>query len=175
MSCTFFEKRSTVIGRKPIQIIDNAVNEETVKQSIFPGVHENNGSDVEDHEELPPGDLGMNISVPYYAVAYDGSQVVPCCTATKQNLVQFDNVVSLISVSFSFPQSSKVCQAVCNRLFDAIKIYIFFDGGASNLSRITCVLGHQMIADLMARSWAFSETTYVYTDVFSSSYLDVRI
>lgn len=70
----FFEKLSSVIGRKRVSTINNAIVEMIVQYLMFPAACSDS---EEDSAEGPPrGDLGMTVFVPQRVFPDDGAEVV---------------------------------------------------------------------------------------------------
>lgn len=173
----FFEKRSTLVGRKRVFTIEKDIVEVVVKECLMPSsedADEDADEDDADVENLR-GDIGMEAFKPEYEVTEDGSKVVACYKVTVPNPLQFDYVVSLLAAGLSFRQISRVVLENRDRLGCASKTGCLSDGEASCYSRIVCAVGLQILSDLMKKSWAFAVASDVCTDDFGNSHLDVRV
>lgn len=166
----FFEKRSTVVGRKSIFTIDKSIVDVIILELLMPAAPR----DDDGGKELR-GDRGMDVSEPQYVIEDDGSKVVSCYNVTIVNPLQFDYVVSLLAAGLLFRQISRVILENHDRLGCASKTHCLSDGEASCFSRIVFAVGLQIIADVMSKSWAFAVASDVSTNDFGNSYLDVRI
>jgi hypothetical protein len=77
----FFEKRSTVTGRKRVFIIEASIVDGIVKELLKPP----NSDDEADPSAMPRGDPGMKVFEPAYVVASDGSKTISCYRVTINN------------------------------------------------------------------------------------------
>jgi hypothetical protein len=175
----FYEKRSTIVGRKRIVTIDKSIVDVIVSELLLGRIE--NEDEAEDQQQgtnnggLKPGDRGMQVFVPQHVMLDDGSQDVSCYTVEILNVLQFDYVVSLLGAGLSFRQIARVIQENRDRLGCASKTGCISDGEVSCFARIVCAVGLQIIADIMSRTWAFAVGSDVATDDFGHSHLDVRV
>lgn len=179
----YYEKRSTVVGRKRIVTIDKNIVEVIVSELLLGGNDSNEDENPEDEEintstagtRLRAGDRGMEVFTPQLVAADDGSQIVSCYTVSIPNILQFDYVISLLGAGLSFRQISRVVRENRDRLGCASKTGCISDGEVSCFARIVCAIGLQIISEIMSRSWAFAVGSDVATNDFGHSHLDVRV
>jgi hypothetical protein len=167
----FFEKRSTVIGRKRVFAIDMPIVDGIVMVFLNPP----KSDDEADPYAVPRADSGTNVFEPEYVIETDGSKTMSCYRVTINNALQFEYVVSLLAASLTFRQISRVLRENRERLGCASKTGCVTDGEASSFSRIVCAVGLQILSDLISRSWAFAVSSDVSIDAFGQSHLDVRL
>lgn len=149
-----------------------------VREFMLPPTRNDDAEDADADDggaEAPPCDHFMSFFVPQNFVSDDGTRVLLCYTVNFNNPSQLDYIFSLLGAGISFSQITRVFQENQNRLGVAGKLCCVSEGDSSNIARITCALGRQMIAYLMSQSWAFSVATDVSQDYFGESHLDVRI
>ena len=170
----FFGKRSTIIGSKCVFTVNKAIVKVIIQEFMLTTLCGKDDNDNDGKGTLT-GDQGMNIFLPQYVVADDGTKVVSCYFVTIHNRLQYDYIVALLSAGLLFRQISRVVQENRDQLFIAIKLGGVSEGDDSNFLPVTCILGLQIIAELILHSWAFSVATDVLTEGFGSSHLDVRI
>ena len=176
----FFEKRSTIVGRRRIVTIDKNIVEVIVAELLLGGTEESaEGEDNEQEqdvaERLKAGDRGMQVFSPHLVTADDGSEIVSCYTVVIANVLQFDYVVALLGAGMSFRMISRVVKENRDRLGCASKTGCVSEGEVSCFARIVCAIGLQIIADIMSSTWAFAIGSDVATDDFGHSHLDVRV
>jgi hypothetical protein len=185
----YYEKRSTIVGRKRVVTIDKNIVEVIVSELLLGGTDDSTDAGNEEDEEinnnnnapavggtrLQAGDRGMRVFTPQQVTADDGSQIISCYSVSIPNILQFDYVVSLLAAGLSFRQIARVVRENRDRLGCASKTGCLSDGEVSCLARIVCAIGLQIISDIMTRAWAFAVGSDVATDDFGHSHLDVRI
>ena len=177
----FFERRSTIVGRKRIVTIDKSIVEVIVAELLLGGSE--SAEDEQEAEEgnqnngqlLKSGDRGMQVFVPQLVTENDGTKIVSCYTVVIANILQFDYVVCLLGAGLSFRQIARVVQENRDRLGCASKTGCVSEGEVSCFARIVCAIGLQIIADIMSTTWAFAIGSDVATDDFGHSHLDVRV
>eukprot|EP00171_Calliarthron_tuberculosum_P018275 IDg18275t1 len=185
----FFEKRSTIVGKKRIFRIDKNIVEVIAKEMLMPQQADYTGGDDDEdgvghRDGVPAGDLGMSVFEPVYVndrySAHSDDDVgaemgVSCYQVTVSNPLQYDYVVSFLGARLSFRKISKVVLENRDNLGCAVKTGYVSDGDASCFSRILSAVHLQVLAELMATSWAFAVGSDVSTDDFRNSQLDVRV
>ena len=135
----FFDKRSTIVGKKRIFAIDKNVDKVIVKDILMPpqtsgATGYENGESNCPCNGVPPGDHGMRVFQSIYVSDEenanrndDASKVVSCYHVALSNPLQFDYVVSLLAARLSVRQilqvvlenryqlGCEVNQAVCQK------------------------------------------------------------
>ena len=160
----FFEKRSQLVGNKRIFSLNKEIVEGIIKR-LF----------VDSENELA-GDRQMGSFQPMFEGNEDGmDRVISMYTVSIPNPTQFNYVVSLLAAGLSFEQVAKVVKENRDQLGTAMKTGSISPGEVSEFSRIVCAVGLQIIADVMAGSWAFALASDVSSDNFGNSHLDVRV
>ena len=105
----FLGKRSTIIGSKCVFTVNKAIVKVIVQEFMLTTVYGKDDNDNDGKGTLT-GDQGMNIFLPQYVVADDGTKVVSCYFVTIHNRLQYNYIVALISSGYLFPQILRVVQ-----------------------------------------------------------------
>ena len=122
----FFEKRSTIVGKKRIFTIDKNIVKFIVKEILMPLQTVETTGDENGEGDCPcngvtPGDRGMRVFQPIYMNNEensdsddDASKVVSCYQITLSNILQFNYTVSLLAAGMSFHQILQVVLENCD-------------------------------------------------------------
>ena len=126
---------------------------------------------VEGSSGLPPHDRAMSI----FQEVLDEDGNVQGYNFTIKNQEQFKHVTDLVGRGFSFCQIQGSVASVKESFKIAGKIGCVSQGDASNMARIACAQGFQLLSAAMRNSWAFSIGADESNNGGADSHLDVRI
>ena len=139
----FFEKRSTIVGKKRIFATKNNIVKVIVKEMLMPlqtveATNNENGEGECPRDGVPAGDCGMRVFHPIYVNNEENagsddyaSKVVSYYQVTLSDPLQFDYVMSFLTTRLYLHQIFQVVLENRNQLVCTVKTGCVSEGEAS--------------------------------------------